>query len=46
MPPILKQYMEGQNKYFNFNGNVLVAEKGRLSTSKRWASRIIFQNEN
>src|SRR5437762_7686102 len=25
---LLKQYMTGQNKYFQFNGNILVAEKG------------------
>src|SRR6185369_10858379 len=27
---LLQQYMTGQNKYFQFNGNILVAEKGML----------------
>src|SRR6185369_11418343 len=27
---LLRQYMTGQNKYFQFNGNILVAEKGML----------------
>jgi len=26
---LLKQYMSGQNKYFQFNGNILVVEKGK-----------------
>ncbi len=26
---LLQQYMTGQNKYFQFNGNILVAEKGK-----------------
>ena len=26
---LLKQYMTGQNKYFRFSGNILVAEKGK-----------------
>ena len=29
-PALLKQYMTGQNKYFQFNGNILVAEKGSV----------------
>ena len=31
---LLKQYMEGQNKYFHFNGNALVAEKGKVAKIK------------
>lgn len=27
---LLQQYMTGQNKYFQFNGNILVAEKGKV----------------
>lgn len=27
---LLRQYMTGQNKYFQFNGNILVAEKGKI----------------
>src|SRR5258705_12977679 len=26
---LLQQYMTGQHKYFQFNGNILVAEKGK-----------------
>lgn len=26
---LLQQYMTGQNKYFQFNGTILVAEKGK-----------------
>ena len=33
---LLKQYMTGQNKYFQFNGNILVAEvRGGVSTVKQ-----------
>ena len=28
-PQLLREYMSGQNKYFHFNGNILVAEKGK-----------------
>lgn len=26
---LLRQYMTGQSKYFHFNGNILVVEKGK-----------------
>ena len=42
---LLQEYMTGQNKYFQFNGNILVAEKGKPITSNRWDTLIIIANE-
>jgi hypothetical protein len=42
---LLQQYMTGQNKYFQFNGTILVAEKGKPFTSRHWDMQITIANE-